>query len=196
MNKQSITVKEIFSIPNIMSYIRLILIPVICWIYLHATSQSDYYIATAILLFSSLTDMLDGWVARKFNMITNLGKILDPVADKLTHGALAICLAVKHPLMWVLLTFMVIKEGFMAIKGYQFLQKGIMLDGAHWCGKVTTALLFVGLFVLFLFPTIPAVIANIMILIMMLSMGYTFFYYASLYRKLEQGEKKNGVIKL
>lgn len=196
MNKQHITAKEIFSIPNLMSYLRLLLIPVICWIYLHATTRADYYIATAVVLFSSLTDMLDGLVARKFNMITNLGKILDPVADKLTHAALAICLAIKHPLMWILLVLMAVKEGYMAVKGYQFLQKGTMLDGAHWCGKVTTALLFACLFIMFLFPGIPDIIANIMILAMMISMGYTFFYYVSLYRKLEKGENEAGVIEL
>ncbi len=196
MNKQHITTKEIFSIPNLMSYLRLLLIPVICWIYLHANTQTDYYIATVVVLFSSLTDMLDGLVARKFNMITNLGKILDPVADKLTHAALAICLAIKHPLMWFLLILMAIKEGYMAVKGYQFLQKGTMLNGAHWCGKVTTALLFTGLFLMFLFPDIPEIAVNLMIFVMMISMGYTFFYYASLYRKLEKGEKEEDVIQL
>ena len=85
-------------------------------------------------------------------MITELGKALDPVADKLTHAALAVCLATRYPLMWLLIALMLIKEGYMGIMGIIFLRKGKMLNGAMWFGKVCTALLFVGLLVLFLIP--------------------------------------------
>ena len=139
------TAKEIFSIPNLMGYFRILLIPVFCVLYLNAESQRDFLLAGAVVLLSSLTDLFDGMVARRFNMVTQLGKVLDPVADKLTHAALAICLAVRYPLMWLLITLMVLKEGYMAIMGAIFLKKGRMIDGAMWFGKVCTATLFVGL---------------------------------------------------
>ena len=86
--------KERFSIPNLMGYFRLLLIPVFCYLYL---AKEAYHWAAGVVLLSSLTDLFDGMIARKFNMITNLGKALDPIADKLTHGALALCLAFRYP---------------------------------------------------------------------------------------------------
>ena len=68
--------KEIFSIPNLLSLFRIVLIPVYITIYLGARDQDDYYMAAAILAVSCLTDMIDGKIARHFNMITNVGKIL------------------------------------------------------------------------------------------------------------------------
>ena len=90
MNKQKMTAKEIFSIPNLMGYFRILLIPVFSWIYIHADGVSDYYMAAVLVGISGLTDMFDGKVARKFNMITELGKFIDPLADKLTQGALVL----------------------------------------------------------------------------------------------------------
>ena len=89
--------KEIFSIPNLMGYFRILMIPVFCYLYI---GKQRYLAASAAVLLSSLTDLFDGKIARKFNMVTELGKLLDPVADKLTHGALALCLALRYPLMW------------------------------------------------------------------------------------------------
>ena len=71
--------KERFSIPNLMGYFRLLLIPVFCYLYL---AKEAYHWAAGVVLLSSLTDLFDGMIARKFNMITNLGKALDPIADK------------------------------------------------------------------------------------------------------------------
>lgn len=115
--------KEIFSIPNIMGYFRILLIPLFLYLYCTAKSDMDYYMAAAIVLVSTLTDLFDGMVARKFHMVTKLGKALDPVADKLTHGALAVCLALRYPMMWILIAIMIVKEGFMGIMGLIFLKK-------------------------------------------------------------------------
>lgn len=87
-------------------------------------------------------------------MVTELGKALDPIADKLTHAALAICLATRYPMMWALIALMLVKEGYMGVIGLIFLKKGKMLDGAMWFGKVCTAVLFAGLLVLFLFHSL------------------------------------------
>ena len=109
------TAKEIFSIPNLMGYFRILLIPVFSWIYIHADGVSDYYMAAVLVGISGLTDMFDGKVARKFNMITELGKFIDPLADKLTQGALVLCFAVRYPLMRAVLALFILKEGFMGI---------------------------------------------------------------------------------
>lgn len=182
--------KEIFSIPNLMGYFRILLIPVFCYLYITAETARDYYIASIVVLLSSLTDMFDGKIARRFHMITELGKALDPVADKLTHAALALCLATRYPLMWALIVLMAVKEGYMGIMGIKFLKKGKMLDGAMWFGKVCTALLFVVLLVLFFFPSLPASAVNVMIGGAMAFMLFTMCMYVPVFRRMkEEGER-------
>ena len=178
--------KDIFTIPNLISYLRIILIPVFCYIYITAEGPKDYMIATAVVLFSSFTDMFDGMIARKFNMVTDLGKVLDPVSDKLTHAALAVCLATRYPLMWALLLLMAVKEGYMAIMGMKFLKKGKMMDGAMWFGKVCTATLFIGMFSLFLFYDLPVKFANGIIIIMMAVMIFTLCKYIPFYNNMKK----------
>lgn len=78
---------EYLSIPNLMGYFRILLIPLYLYLYICAKS---YRLAIFIMLLSFLTDFLDGKIARRFDMVTEFGKILDPVADKLTQGALEI----------------------------------------------------------------------------------------------------------
>ena len=107
--------KEILSIPNILSLFRLLLIPVYTVLFLRAERPVDYWWAAGILAVSTLTDMVDGKIARRFHMVTNLGKILDPVADKATQCTLLVCLAVRHPVLWYVLGLFVVKEGFMLV---------------------------------------------------------------------------------
>ena len=100
--------KEVFTIPNLLSLFRLALIPVYAHIYLGATERRQFLIAGLILAISCLTDLIDGKIARRFNMISTLGKILDPIADKLTQFVLTFCLSLEHPeLRPVLVLFVV-----------------------------------------------------------------------------------------
>ncbi len=179
--------KEIFSIPNLMGYFRILLIPVFCYTYI---AKEKYLLAAGIVLLSSLTDLFDGLVARKFNMVTELGKALDPIADKLTHAALAVCLAVRYPLMWALIGLMAIKEGYMGIMGVVFLRKGRMLDGAMWFGKVCTAVLFVGLLLLFVFPHMSSSLVNVLIILMMAVMVFTLFMYIPVFTRMRKETKR------
>ncbi len=178
--------KEIFSIPNLMSYFRILLIPVFCVLYLRAQTPGQYLLAAGVVFLSSLTDLFDGMVARRFHMITELGKALDPIADKLTHAALAICLAVRYPLMWALIGLMALKEGYMGLMGLYFLRRGKMLDGAMWFGKVCTAILFVGMLTLFLVPQMPRTAANLLILFMMAVMLFAFLRYIPVFHKMHR----------
>ena len=146
--------KEVFTIPNMLSLFRLILIPVYVYIYLNATEDYHYSIAAGILAVSCLTDLIDGKIARKFNMISNLGKLLDPIADKATQFSLIICLAhLSHALEALLILFL-IKEGFQVIALLVNFRRGKMLDGALFSGKISTTVLFIGLIVLVLCPWI------------------------------------------
>lgn len=173
--------KEVWTIPNILSIFRLILIPIYVSIYLHADEPRDYLLAGVILAVSCLTDLVDGKIARKFNQITTLGKFLDPLADKATQGAMILCLAVHHPVLWALLALFVVKEGFQLIAMLVTLRKGMALDGALMAGKISTTILFVTLIVMVLFPGMTAMTANLLTGICFVALVVAFVQYIRAY---------------
>lgn len=175
--------KELFNLPNLLTLFRFALIPFFVYYYLTAQTEKDYLIASTIVLFSSLTDLLDGYIARHCGMVTITGQILDPIADKFTHAALAFCLVAKYPLMWLLCLLMIVKESYMAYMGVKFLRKGKMLSGASMCGKVATTVLFIGMLILFVVPEIDINLANILILIMFVFLSYAFYGYYRIYER-------------
>ena len=99
--------KKIITIPNILSFIRLCLIPIIVWLFI---GKQDYLLAGIFVLISGLTDMVDGWIARTFNMISDFGKVLDPIADKSTQAVVVLLLSTRYPLMWISFSIGIIKE--------------------------------------------------------------------------------------
>lgn len=173
--------KEILTIPNLLSLLRLVLIPVYMTIYLNATTASDYYLSAAILAVSCLTDMIDGKIARHFNMISTIGKILDPFADKATQFTLILCLALKHPVLWYLVGLFVVKEGFQLIAGGIMLQKGRMLDGALISGKICTTVLFVSLIILVMLPALPETVILVITILDSVFMFNAFIQYVFAY---------------
>ena len=164
-----------------LSIFRLVLVPVYIYIYLNATEPQHYITAAAILAVSCLTDMIDGKIARKFNMISTLGKILDPIADKATQLSLMLCLAVDHPALWELLALFFVKEGFQLVAGLVNLRHKKMLDGALITGKVCTTVLFVSLIVLVLFPTMSSRISDSIIAVCAVFMIVAFADYIRAY---------------
>lgn len=177
--------KDIFTIPNMLSLFRLVLIPVYVVIYVNAKRTLDYILAGTILAVSCLTDMIDGKIARHFNMISTIGKILDPLADKATQFSLILCLAVKHPILWYLVTLFVVKESFQLIAGGLNLRKGKMLKGALITGKICTTVLFISLIVMVLVPTLPENVITIIAGVDALFMIIAFIDYATAYKSRE-----------
>ena len=169
--------KEIFTIPNLLSFFRILLIPVYMTIYLNASGPWDYVLSGSILAVSCITDMIDGQIARKFNMVSTLGKILDPVADKLTQFTLTLCLSVKHPVLRYLLVLFVIKEGFQCIAGLYHLFNHRILSGALPAGKICTTVLFTSLTGLILFPDLSERIVTIIAIIDTVFLFYAFLHY-------------------
>ena len=147
--------KEVFTIPNLLSLFRLALIPIYVVIYLNAEAAWEYFLAAGILAVSCLTDMVDGKIARRFGMISTVGKVLDTVADKATQFTLTLCLSLRYPVLRPVLGLFVIKESFQLIAGIVALRNGKMLPGALLPGKICTTVLFVSLILLVLFPGLP-----------------------------------------
>lgn len=152
--------KEVFTIPNFLSLFRLLLIPVYMHLYLTAKSAASYIAAGVILALSCLTDLVDGKIARKFNMVSKVGIVLDPIADKATQVTLLVCLSLKHPVLYPVLALLVIKEIFQVIAAVASYLNGKMLPGALMVGKVCTTVLFVSLIFMVLFPDISADVVN------------------------------------
>lgn len=143
--------QEAFSIPNLLSYFRLLLIPLFIQLYI----RGDFTEALITLAASGLSDIIDGRIARKYNMVTDLGKVLDPVADKLTQCAMMICVATRYPAMWWLLGIHVVKELIMIVVGYYVLKKTDTVNSAIWCGKLCTGVIYVVMMSHVILPDIP-----------------------------------------
>lgn len=142
---------EAFSIPNMLSYFRLLLIPLFIVLYV----QEDFTEALITLAASGLSDILDGRIARKYNMVTDLGKVLDPVADKLTQCAMMLCVAMRYPAMWWLLGLHVVKEIVMLGMGWYVLKKTDTVNSAIWAGKLCTGVIYAVMMLHVILPHLP-----------------------------------------
>ncbi len=177
--------KEICTIPNLLSLFRLLLIPVYVFLYLQADSAMDYFVAATVLAVSCLTDLIDGKIARQFSMVSNVGKILDPLADKATQFTLIVCLSVKYPVLLGLVILFVVKESFQLIAGAVNLRKGIMLKGAQLSGKICTTVLFVSLILMVMMPELPYPYVVALTLLDLIFMGISFGDYCITYARRE-----------
>ena len=106
---------QILTIPNLMSLFRLCLIPLIVWLY---HKKEMYGLAAFTLVVSGITDVADGIVARRFNMVSNFGKAFDPVADKLTQFAMLVCLAVRFHSILVPMCLILVKEILIGVTNF------------------------------------------------------------------------------
>ena len=118
-----------------------------------------------IFIISGLTDIVDGFIARKFDMISDFGKAFDPVADKLTQIAMLFCLVTRFPLMLIPLIILIVKEALAAIMNMITLEKAGFVVAAKWHGKLNTVLIYSMMFVHIVWFTIPKTISNVLVMI-------------------------------
>ncbi|MGN0178761.1 MAG: CDP-alcohol phosphatidyltransferase family protein [Monoglobaceae bacterium] len=183
------TKKDILTIPNAMSFFRLLLIPVIIWLY---CGEENYLWATVVTALSAVTDIVDGKIARRFSMVSDFGKVLDPVADKLTQAALLFCLTSRYSWMWALLILFVVKELFMILLGYIVIYFHDTVNSAKWYGKCCTVILETVMMYLILFTKTSEAVANNLILLCCIAILFSFAMYLRFYLKL----LKNDLSKL
>ena len=176
--------REALSIPNILSYIRIILVPVFAVLYMSAHTKREYIIAAFVLLLSGITDLTDGFIARRFDMITELGKLLDPAADKLTQATVAVCLAIKINGMGFLLAIFIIKEIIMAAASIVLLSKGGKIDGSQWFGKLATAVFYSIMVLIVAVPGISVPTKIVMIATAAAFMVFSLFNYIPTFFKI------------
>lgn len=143
------------NLPNVLSLIRLCLVPVFVVVFFR-TRPDTRWCAAAIYLAAFLTDVADGWIARHFNLVTRLGRVLDPVADKLMTFAVIVCIVIDGIVpAWAAAVFFG-KEILMALGGVILLRCTGDVIASNWLGKLSTGVFFVVCAALVLFPAIPS----------------------------------------
>ena len=170
------------NIPNTLTVIRFFLIIPFVYYFMH----NDYLAAFVILAVSGITDMLDGLIARKFNQFTELGEMLDPLFDKLTQAAVAICFAIKEPILVPLLAIFVVKEALMVAGAIKLIGKNKKKpSGSKWYGKVATVLFYLSFGVIVAlkwiwnYESLP--LDFVLLSITAVFMIYAFVRYAKIY---------------
>lgn len=146
-------------IPNALSCLRILMIPFFVWQMMAGNTMN----AGIILILSGLTDSLDGYLARRFNWISAVGKVLDPVADKLTQTAVSVVLIIKLRKYWYFFAVMILKDLVILACGAVLMKKGIKLEGAKWFGKVSTMAFYLVMILIVLIPAMPSWLIYVML---------------------------------
>ncbi len=175
-----LTKKDVITIPNILSMFRLILIPLIFIFWF----RDEYVLTFITVAASAFTDVLDGFIARKFRMITDLGKFLDPLADKLTQLSVLICLTMKYRWIIAAVILLAVKELTMLAVGTRVLKKTDRMPYARWYGKAATAALDISTALVILFPDIPEAAAMVIFAVCAALIIYSLVRYMMLYREM------------
>lgn len=161
------------NVPNGLSMLRIILIVPFVYYFIH----DDIVSAAVVLVISGLSDMFDGMIARKFNQFTELGQMLDPLSDKLTQAAVAVCLAVKQPVLIPLLAIFILKEITMVSAACLLIKKKKRPGGSKWYGKVATTLFYISFTIIVALKGIWGV-ENLFVTVMLLGITAAFMIYA------------------
>ncbi|MBQ3562332.1 MAG: CDP-alcohol phosphatidyltransferase family protein [Clostridia bacterium] len=157
-----------------MSIFRILLIPIIWYLYV---VKEDYAFTAALVVLSGATDVVDGFIARKFNMISELGKFIDPIADKLTQAALIYCLISRFRNMLFVFILMAVKETLNAVSFLILKKKTGKMLSASWHGKLATVLLYAMLFLHIVWFGIPSAVSNIFIMVTAAAMVLSLVLY-------------------
>jgi len=189
------TENRVWTIPNILTMFRIALIPIFVFLYL----KGQYVPSLIVVGLSALSDILDGLIARKFNMVTSLGKALDPIADKLSQFALMLCLLRRFwPQMLIPVVIIVVKELTTGIVALVTVKKTKAVHSAVWHGKLTTVFLSAMMMLHVIWYGItPAVswitvlAASAMMLVSFVLYNVRYFQILSDYRKEEEARKAN-----
>lgn len=185
---------RIFTIPNILSMFRIVLIvPMIIFFI-----NYNYIGAIACIVVSGLSDMLDGMIARKFNQISKLGKILDPIADKLTLVAVIICIGLLIPSVRLIVIILAAKDILMLLGGAYLIHRGITPPAAKWYGKAATVIFYLSVTAVVALEVAKiaaqfSVLVTILLAITAVAMLFSLIMYGTLFVQLLKEDKKNKI---
>lgn len=192
--------EELFTIPNILTYIRLIAIPFFVWMMAEYAADKDalkyLWAGIGIFVFAEITDVCDGYIARHFNQISDIGKILDPIADKVLQCIAMLMLCICGNLHWIFAVVIIVKEIYMGAtsKYYMRASKRQVEQKSNKVGKAGAAIYFIGIALAFfaglheiVFYVDTAILAVGSILAIIAAVQYTVIYNGQLKKVRESG---------
>ncbi len=150
------------NLPNALSLFRLVLVPVFAVVFLSGVPNAEIW-GLVVYVVASLTDVLDGFIARRYHQITKLGRILDPFADKLMGATVLVCICIRGVVPWWAAAVFIAKELAMMCGGLLLYREHRDVPPSNMLGKAATASFFAVCVLLLLFPGIPPLAASIMI---------------------------------
>ena len=180
------------NLPNRLTVTRLVMAPLFFLIFFLVDlfpgfSPAVYAVLLGLFyIVMELTDLLDGKIARKKGLVTDLGKVLDPVADKFTEGILMILIALRYPLLWMDVVIFAVGAFLMSFWGLRAIERQHFVNQAHWYGKATTVFLYLTIFLLLVIDPMPKTVANILIVLAGLIVIGNVTAYGLFYRKLRR----------
>jgi len=169
------------NLPNMLSLARLLMAPLFAAFFLSEKSEGIYFSA-AVLLVSGVTDIADGYFARRLGLITRLGKVLDPLADKLMQATVFACLYMKGVIPFFVLALYILKEALMLLGGALIIKDGRSVPQSKWYGKLGTTLFYAVCLSLMLFDTAPAVKTAMLSAVIVWAFCCGVFYLISVIR--------------
>lgn len=186
MTQKAVNTRRFWTIPNILTLVRFALIPLILWLYI---VPQKYLTAAIVVGISGLTDVVDGVIARKFNMITDIGKVIDPIADKLTQATVIFCLSLRYTTMIALFIAHIVKEFIMGIMGLIAL-KNHSINSARWYGKLNTVVLFFVIIIHLIIPNVHATLSFCLVTASMSVMAMALIMYIRFYCQILSKNEK------
>ena len=144
--KETVDTDDLITVPNILSFLRILIIIPFVILFLN----DNYIGAAAMIAFSGLSDCVDGLIARSLHQVSELGKMLDPIADKLTLLSIGVCVCIKIPEVITIMIILIIKDLLMMIGAFALLKRNIKPPQARWYGKLGTILFYISVGVLVL----------------------------------------------
>ncbi len=184
------------NIPNLISLFRLLLVPVFALVFFSGREDS-MLLSAAVFVISGVSDMLDGYIARKYQQVTDIGKILDPAADKLMQTAVILCLCLKGIVpFWAFIIFL-LKELLMFAGGAAALKKYDFVVHSNWYGKLATGIFYAVMIVILVVHDLNEVLKIALLAVaiastLFASIMYFFRVFLVLVknRKTETGQQK------
>lgn len=190
MENKRVKKSDFFTVPNLLTYLRIILIIPFVISFLN----EKYILSTVLIGMSALSDCFDGLIARTFNQVTDLGKLLDPVADKLTLLAVMVSITLFTPVVFPVMVILVVKDIAMLIGGTRLIKIGLTPPAARWYGKVGTVLFYVSVslivFLKAMYEYENAILSIVLLSITAIVMIYALIQYYLLYRQLLKQQKE------
>ena len=189
-NKMIIAHKsDLWTVPNLLTYLRFVLVVPFVILFLN----QKYLLSAICIGLSGISDCLDGFFARKLNQVTQLGKLLDPIADKVTLISVMLCMAFYAPNVIPILVVLIAKDVAMLIGGISLLKRKITPPAAEWFGKLATIVFYFAVCIIVFMKAVinyeNLLLDDILLSVTAVVMLYALYRYAKIYRELIKEDK-------